>query len=209
MLVETIIAILLLICLACFASVNLHNILIVHKRKNNSASSYAEIKRPSGFIVDIAALGTLVYFLEALIYVFLVFFGSFHVLYAYPVYFQLPFALYTEILGLILTLSGYFLFMWSVIARSIYAVSWEMPGNQKLVTWGPYCYVRHPSYLGYFLMFFGIFFTWPSVFTLLPIAAIPGYYRVTFEEEKLLKQRFGDEYLRYQKRTGRFIPKLP
>jgi protein-S-isoprenylcysteine O-methyltransferase Ste14 len=208
MLVETIIAILLLICLTCFASINLHNILIVHKRRNKNASSYAEVERPSGFIVDIAALGTLVYFLETLIYVFLVFFGSFHVLYAYPVYFKSSFALYTEVLGLILTLSGYFLFIWSVIARNVYAVSWEMPGSQKLVTWGPYFYVRHPSYLGYFLMFFGLFFIWPGLFTLLPIAAIPGYYSITFEEEKLLTQRFGDEYLRYQKRTGRFIPRL-
>jgi protein-S-isoprenylcysteine O-methyltransferase Ste14 len=208
MLTETIIAILLLICLACFSSINLHNILIVHKRREDNVSSYAEVERPSGFVAGIAALGTLIYFLETLIYSFLVFLGSFSVLYAYPFFFQLPFTLYMQILGLILTLSGYSLFIWSVIARNVYAVSWEMPGNQKLVTWGPYSYVRHPSYLGYFLVFFGLFFIWPGLFTLLPLAAIPGYYNITFEEEKLLMQRFGDEYLRYQKRAGRFIPKL-
>jgi protein-S-isoprenylcysteine O-methyltransferase Ste14 len=209
MLIETIIAIFLLICLACFSSINMHNILIVHKRRDDNVSSYAEVERPSGFMAGTAALGTLIYFLEALVYLFLIFYGSFSVLYAYPSYFKLPFAPYMQILGLILTLSGYSLFIWSVIARNIYAVSWKMPENQKLVTWGPYCYVRHPSYLGYFLMFFGLFFIWPSLFTLLPMAAIPGYYRITFEEEKLLTQRFGEEYLRYQKRTGRFIPRLP
>jgi protein-S-isoprenylcysteine O-methyltransferase Ste14 len=208
MLIETIAAIFLLICLICFSSINLHNILIVHKRREDNASSYAEVERPSSFVAGLAALGTFIYFLEALIYSLLVLFGSFHVLYAYPFFFQLPFALYTQILGLILTLSGYSLFIWSVITRNVYAVSWEMPRNQKLVTWGPYSYVRHPSYLGYFLMFFGLLFIWPGLFTLLPLTAIPGYYSITFEEEKLLMQRFGDEYLRYQKRAGRFIPRL-
>ena len=208
MLIETIIAIFLLVCLACFSSINLHNILIVHKRREDNLSSYAEVERPSDFAAGIAALGTLAYFLEALAYLFLVFSNSFSALYAYPFYFRLPFAFYTQILGLILTSSGYFLFIWSIIARSVYAVSWKMPENQKLVTWGPYCYVRHPSYLAYFLVFFGLLFIWPSLFTLLPMIAIPGYYSITFEEEKLLTQRFGDEYQRYQKRTGRFIPRL-
>jgi len=38
--------------------------------------------------------------------------------------------------------------------------------------------------------------------------AIPGYYQITFEEERLLVLRFGEEYVNYQNRTGRFVPKL-
>jgi protein-S-isoprenylcysteine O-methyltransferase Ste14 len=113
-----------------------------------------------------------------------------------------------QIFGSVLTLAGYFVFLWSVIVRGKYAVSWEMPENQKLVTWGPYSRVRHPSYLGYFLMFFGFLFLWPSMFTLIPLFSIPGYYLVTLKEERLLIKRFGKEYLKYQKRTGRFIPKF-
>jgi len=207
MLIETAIAIFLLICLASFASVNLHNILIVHKRKNNT-KVYAEVERPLNLIVSLAALGTLAYFLEVLTYMFLVFTELFSLLYDPLFYFQLPFISYMQISGLILTFLGYFLFIWSVLARGRYAVSWNMPENQKLVTWGPYHYVRHPSYLGYFLMFFGLFFLWPSLFALALIVAILGYYRITFEEEELLRQRFGNEYLEYQKRTGRFIPKF-
>jgi protein-S-isoprenylcysteine O-methyltransferase Ste14 len=115
---------------------------------------------------------------------------------------------YIQILGLLLTFFGYFLFVWSVVSRGRYAVSWGMSENHKLVTWGPYRYVRHPSYLGYFLMFLGFFLYWTNMFTLIPLVAIPGYYWVTFDEERLLTQRFGDEYAEYQKKTGRFIPKL-
>ncbi|NIQ07584.1 MAG: isoprenylcysteine carboxylmethyltransferase family protein, partial [Candidatus Korarchaeota archaeon] len=69
-------------------------------------------------------------------------------------------------------------------------------------------YIRHPSYLGYFLMFFGIFALWPNGLTLIPLVAVPGYYSLTFVEEKLLIQRFGEEYLEYMRKTGRFLPKI-
>ncbi len=139
-------------------------------------------------------------------YLFLVFTGLIFGLRDFPFLFQFPFIFSIQIVGLVLTSVGYFVFVWSVAVRGRYAVSWAMPENQRLVTSGPYRYVRHPSYLGYFLMFFGLFFLWPNLFTLLPLVAIPGYFRVTFEEERLLVRRFGDEYVEYQRKTGRFIP---
>ena len=208
MLTETVVATFLLVCLGCFFSVNLHNILKVHKRRNG-VKTFAEVERPLGFIVGLAAVGTIVYFLEALSYPFLVFTGLISMLCVFPFHFQVPFMFHMQILGLVLTSVGYFLFTWSVVVRGRYAVSWEMPEDQRLVTWGPYRYVRHPSYLGYFLMFFGLFFLWSNLFTLFPLVAIPGYFRVTFEEERLLVERFGDEYVQYQKKTGRFIPRFP
>jgi protein-S-isoprenylcysteine O-methyltransferase Ste14 len=57
-------------------------------------------------------------------------------------------------------------------------------------------------------MFLGFITLWPNIVTLIPLAAIPGYIKVTVQEEKLLEQRFGDEYREYQRRTGRFIPKF-
>lgn len=77
-----------------------------------------------------------------------------------------------------------------------------------LVTWGPFRYVRHPSYLGYFLMFFGLFFLLLNLVALVPLLAIPGYIRLTTYEEQLLIARFGNEYVEYQKTTGRFVPKM-
>jgi len=207
MLNEPDVAVFLLVCLGCFFSVNLHNLLKVHKR-TGGAKAYAEIERPSGITMILAAVGTITYFLEMLLYPFLVFSGLASVLQGSPFDLRFLRTFYLQILGLVLTSLGYFLFNWSVIVRGRYAVSWEMRENHRLVNWGPYRYVRHPSYLGYFLMFFGLFFLWPSLFTLFPLLGIPGYYCITFDEERLLVQRFGEEYAEYQKKTGRFIPRL-
>lgn len=207
MLVEFLAAIVISICLIVFGSVNSYNILVVHKRRGQG-KTYAEAEHPSGFVVNMAALGTLIYFLEVFAYLLLVFFGPTSLLRDMPLYFEFSLTPFIQILGLFLTVAGYSLFIWSVIARGQYATSWAMPENQKLVTWGPYKHIRHPSYTGYLLMFFGLFFIWLNLLTLLPLMAIPGYFSVASEEEKLLAHRFGDEYLNYQKRTGRFIPKL-
>jgi protein-S-isoprenylcysteine O-methyltransferase Ste14 len=178
---------------------------VFHKRGNHK-KVYGKVEKPSGFSVGLAALGTFIYFMEVFVYVFFTFtdqiFGLTNIIFKFPSNF------YVQILGLILTLAGYFLFIWSVIMRGKYAVSWEMPENHKLITCGPYRYVRHPSYLGYFLMFFGLFFVWPNIFTIFPLMAIPGYVQITHTEEKLLVERFEREYQEYQKKTGRFIPRL-
>jgi len=207
MLAESVVAVFLLGWLVCFFSVNLYNIAKGQKLRRG-AKVYAEVERPADFAMNLAAFGTVVYFLEVLSHLFLVFTGLTSMLYDSPFLFRFPFVSCMQILGLILASAGYFVFIWSVVARGRYSVSWEMSENQKLVTWGPYRYVRHPSYLGYFLMFFGLFFIWSNLFTLFPLVAIPGYFRVTFEEERLLVQRFGDEYVEYQRKTGQFIPRF-
>jgi len=204
---ETIIACFLLISLGLFFSINLHNILVMH-RSDDGVRSRAEINMPSDFVVSVAALGTFAYFFEALSYPFLVLANLPSLLSVFAFSPPTMLAFSTQVLGLLLTAIGYFLFLWSIIVRGRYATSWAMRNNHKLVTWGPYRYVRHPSYLAYFFMFIGLFAIWPSWPAIVPLIAIPGYFRVTFREERLLEQHFGSQYLDYQRRTGRFIPKL-
>lgn len=158
--------------------------------------------------MGLAALGTFVYFLDAFVFIFLAFVGLGHLLSGLSFGFAFSLALMFQVLGIILTALGYFVFMWSVIVRGRYAVSWAMPGSQELVTWGPYKYVRHPSYLGYFLMFTGLLLLWLNVLALFPLLAVPGYCQLTFREESLLLRRFGEKYAEYQRKTGRFLPKL-
>jgi protein-S-isoprenylcysteine O-methyltransferase Ste14 len=81
--------------------------------------------------------------------------------------------------------------------------------EHTLVTGGPYRFVRHPFYMAallgivaltvmssnwYFLMAGGV------LFTLLA-------WRTPTEEAKLI-ERFGDEYRKYMRRTGRFVPRV-
>lgn len=107
-----------------------------------------------------------------------------------------------------MTAFGYFLFTWSVLARGRYATSWKIPEDQRLVTWGPYRYVRHPSYLAYFILFTGLLLTLLNLVALVPFIAVPGYLRIATVEEELLVKRFGDAYLEYQHKTGKFFPKM-
>jgi protein-S-isoprenylcysteine O-methyltransferase Ste14 len=199
-------AVFFIVCLSCYFLVNLDNILRKHKQ-GKEAESYAEIEPPSGFMMSIAALGTLICFIEMLLYPILIF-ASLSSLLENFAYNLMPFMSYTQSLGLSLMGVGYVISIWSVIARGRYAVSWEMRNNQVLVTWGPYRYVRHPSYLAYFLMFIGLFALWPNPFTLVPLVAIPCYFHIAAREEQLLAKRFGEEYREYQKKTGRFVPKI-
>lgn len=207
MLAETDVAAYLIVWLMLFFSVNLRSILRFRRMKSGDKTN-GETKRPFSLSVGLAALGTFVYFAAAFLFSFAVLAGQEPVVTGLSLGYELPFMIYVQVLGLGLTVLGYVTFMWSVIARGKYAVSWDMPENQKLVTWGPYRYVRHPSYLGYFLMFIGLFCLWPNLFTFFPWLAIPGYYQITFDEEKLLTQRFGKEYTEYQEVTGRLVPKF-
>jgi protein-S-isoprenylcysteine O-methyltransferase Ste14 len=113
-----------------------------------------------------------------------------------------------ELFGLLVMVLGYAIFIWSVLARGRYATSWQMPTDHKLVDWGPYRYVRHPSYLGYFLMFIGFVLLWHNALALVTLIAIPGYVLTTFREEEMLRVKFREEYVQYQKHVGRFLPKV-
>jgi len=79
--------------------------------------------------------------------------------------------------------------------------------DRRLVTTGPYRWVRHPMYstwavlqLGYCL----ISANWCIAFLFL--AALAAVVRRTPAEEAGLAARFGDDYLDYTRVTGRFLP---
>lgn len=81
--------------------------------------------------------------------------------------------------------------------------------DHRLITSGPYRFVRHPGYLGEILTMFGIGLSLSSLVGLaLAITSIPlVLYRIPPEEE-MLTAEFGDEYREYMKRTRRLIPSV-
>jgi protein-S-isoprenylcysteine O-methyltransferase Ste14 len=151
----------------------------------------------------------MLFWLESFLYPIFVFTGLSFLFNSFPLQLSFAYDSWMQIFGMILTVAGYFLFSWSVIARGRHAVSWSMTENHSLVTWGPYHFVRHPSYLAYFLMIFGLLFTLLNSLVVPCLIAIPGYLQVADEEEKMLMARFGERYQRYQRKTGRFWPRRP
>jgi protein-S-isoprenylcysteine O-methyltransferase Ste14 len=80
------------------------------------------------------------------------------------------------------------------------------PGH-TLVTDGIYSVIRHPSYLGLFLVSLGWVLAFRSIVGLILTAClIPPLLARIRAEEALLLDQFGDEYRAYRSRTSRLIP---
>ncbi|MEZ5083689.1 MAG: isoprenylcysteine carboxylmethyltransferase family protein [Bacteroidales bacterium] len=73
---------------------------------------------------------------------------------------------------------------------------------------GIYSTVRHPLYLGNYLMWIGIvFFTFNIYFVVIVSLAFWLYYeRIMFAEERFLEKKFGDTYMQWSKKVPAFIP---
>lgn len=77
-------------------------------------------------------------------------------------------------------------------------------------TKGIYSIVRHPLYLGNFLMWFGIILYVNNIwFDITTILLFWLYYeRIMFAEEQFLKGKFGDQYLNWSMTAPPFFPKF-
>jgi len=81
---------------------------------------------------------------------------------------------------------------------------------ESLNTSGIYSMVRHPLYLGNYLMWIGIvFFTFNWAFVIIVTLAFWLYYeRIMFAEERFLERKFGEDYMNWANKTPAFIPCL-
>ncbi|MBN1834759.1 MAG: isoprenylcysteine carboxylmethyltransferase family protein [Spirochaetales bacterium] len=82
--------------------------------------------------------------------------------------------------------------------------------EHRMVTRGPYAWVRHPMYSAYFTLFLAAFLisrNWLTGATGLAIILMLMSFR-RIREEALLVERFGEEYRRYGSSTGMFLPRL-
>jgi protein-S-isoprenylcysteine O-methyltransferase Ste14 len=110
-------------------------------------------------------------------------------------YFIFPLSTIIIILGILLIVFG-----WKGIHEA----------KSGIVTTGIYAHVRHPQYLGFLLLTFGMNLEWMTFFTVLlwPVIAVV-YYRLAKTEEKYSEELFGEEYRNYKRSVPMFIPRIP
>lgn len=108
--------------LAVFFAVNLYNIVKVHG-DGTKTKVYAEIGRPKGARVQLAAIGTLLFFFESLVFSLLSFMKPTAALRVFLLQIEFPYDFCGQIVGLALSANGYFFFIWSIVTRGKYAVS--------------------------------------------------------------------------------------
>ena len=110
------------------------------------------------------------------------------------------------VFGILCDLGIYWLF--SSIGSGITPTS-ATRTEHKLITSGPYRWVRHPLYTVGSSMFVAFGLMADNWFiALLGVLAFIGMAIRTPREEANLIEKFGDEYREYMKRTGRFLPRL-
>lgn len=104
--------------------------------------------------------------------------------------------------------AGEFLRIWAVshVGRSTRSRRLKAP---VLVTTGPYAYVRHPIYVGNFLIGLGmVILSEAMLFVLVFLVLFSIQYAfITGEEEAFLKGHFGGEFERYRQQTPKYIPR--
>jgi protein-S-isoprenylcysteine O-methyltransferase Ste14 len=114
-----------------------------------------------------------------------------------------------QIIGLILIVAG-LIIRWIaiIILKESFTVDVSVKKNQKIIQDGIYRFVRHPSYSGSLLSFFGLSLMFMNVFTIL-IITIPVVmtflHRIKIEEN-VLTNVIGTEYIDYSKQTKKLIP---
>lgn len=125
-----------------------------------------------------------------------------------PFFSKFPYENVFQVTGLSLIFLGIVLADWGRVSRGVCAPSDAMPETYTLSKRGAYHLVRHPMYVSYSLFFLGIPLALSNIFLFVCILGIPGYYRIAQEEERVLIEKFGEEYREYQKEVGMFMPKF-
>lgn len=125
----------------------------------------------------------------------------------------LLFSLYNQpilaYLGLVTAAAGLGLFLWSMrCLGKQFSPCNRARRPEKIVSHGPYRWVRHPIYTANLLLLAGLFLLTASAWLLLNFAILNACYQWSARrEEQHLRQHF-PEYQAYYQRTGRFLPKL-
>ena len=117
-------------------------------------------------------------------------------------------------LSALIAVAGLSLSVWSIIymkrvgkGNPFDAMGHEVaPRTRHLMTDGPYKLSRNPMLSGPYLYYVGAVVALWTWWALLVFASVAGLMMLQVRsEEKRLEADFGEEYLDYKKRTGRFI----
>lgn len=149
-------------------------------------------------LVVLGAVFVVVFYFEMALYAILVLVGVQQVLVGSFAQLRFPFDSLIQALGMSLIVFGYLM-----VFLGLRAIE-----HDRLVTSGPYRYVRHPQYAGYFFVFAGFFLLLLNLIALIPLLAILGEVRMANIEEEFLTKKFDGSYVDYQKATGKFFPNI-
>jgi protein-S-isoprenylcysteine O-methyltransferase Ste14 len=167
------------------------------------------LRRPRGRTTGLARK---VLRLPAYLLISVLFFGPCFLLWRpLPLAFSAPVRVLALALGALLLFPGLALVLWGRFTLGeMYNVSSSMGAqlyaDHRLITHGPFAFVRHPMYLGIILASVGgllIYRTWTLVFTTVTFLGLVLRAR---REEQALAAEFGEQWEEYCRRVPGWIP---
>lgn len=114
-------------------------------------------------------------------------------------------------LGLALMWAGVALRLWGVATLgSFFRRVVVVQAGHRIVTDGPYRFIRHPAYAGNLLSYLGLGLALGNGLSVAACALLPllGHLPRIIVEEAALAAGLGEEYQIYARRTARLIPKV-
>ncbi len=113
--------------------------------------------------------------------------------------------------GMALSVASLMLLAWTHHALGSYwSAGLELQSRHRLIRSGPYRLVRHPMYSSVFGFFGGVALLTANLLVIMPVVTICVvlFVRIGFEE-RMMRERFGDEYVEYCRGAGRLLPRFP
>jgi protein-S-isoprenylcysteine O-methyltransferase Ste14 len=92
--------------------------------------------------------------------------------------------------------------------KRYFTINLSVGEHHELITHGIYSLIRHPAYAGDIIAFLGLGIAYGNILSFILIGSpflIFVSYRIP-KEEKVMQERFGEEYSRWKRRTKRLIP---
>jgi len=111
-------------------------------------------------------------------------------------------------IGFVIGIPGLALLAWTHYTLDKYwSVAIEFREEHKLITDGPYKWIRHPMYTAHLIYFLSWALVTSNVLLLINyILTVVIIARRIPKEEKALIEKFGQKYILYMRKTGQLIP---
>ncbi|MGB8411365.1 MAG: isoprenylcysteine carboxylmethyltransferase family protein [Candidatus Binatus sp.] len=118
--------------------------------------------------------------------------------------------LFAAIVGVALALVAMVVSAWAFVSIPTVSTGHYVLNAQPVAQKGPYRWVRHPIYLGVFLIWLALALAFGSVLTFLLAAlyVFPAYILYMRSEEQMMAASYGAEYTSYCRKTGMLLPRL-
>lgn len=114
------------------------------------------------------------------------------------------------VLGAVLSIAGFLVSQWAFYSYRTVGAGHYIDPDHQVVSSGAYGLVRHPLYLGAYLIWAGLALAFQSLAALAVLVAyvVPAYVAYMRSEESMLLASLGEAYAAYMRRVPMLLPRL-